>query len=121
VQDAIAVLDALGLGQVAVLAPRDSSLEGLLLAATYPERVSRLVIINGFARLRRADDYPWGIPGAAIDRFLETNIDPTSVMVGRGFDLLGLIAPSACDDPGFRSWWERSGVKARARRLRGRS
>ena len=32
----------------------------MLYAATHPDRVSGLVLVNSFARLVRADDYPWG-------------------------------------------------------------
>src|SRR6266571_1895453 len=33
-----------------------------LFAATYPERVSALVLGGSFARFARAPDYPWGAP-----------------------------------------------------------
>ena len=58
VEDTIAVLDALGSRQAVTIAPYIDSPTGLLLAATYPERVSDLIIINGTARLRWAPDYP---------------------------------------------------------------
>ena len=32
----------------------------MLFAATHPQRVSGLVLVNSFARLSRAPDYPWG-------------------------------------------------------------
>ena len=35
---------------------------GLLFAASNPARVSSLVLINSYARLPRADDYPAGVP-----------------------------------------------------------
>src|SRR5437764_828935 len=37
VEDAIAVLDAVGCSSVAVIAPRDSTLEAVMLAASHPE------------------------------------------------------------------------------------
>ena len=58
VVDAIAVLDAVGVDQVAVVATGHGGLAGVQLAARHPERVSRLVLANTFARSVRADDYP---------------------------------------------------------------
>jgi class 3 adenylate cyclase len=109
VRDAVSVLDAVGSERAAVLAPRDSSPQGLLLAATHPERVSSLVFINGTARMARAEDYPVGIPQRVLDRFLEVNIEPDAVE--RGFDLLAGIAPSVAGDESFRSWWVKAGYR----------
>jgi class 3 adenylate cyclase len=107
IQDAIAVLDAVGSERAAVLAPRDASLPGILLATTYPDRVSSLVIVNGTARAARADDYPVGIPERVLNRFVEVNMEPDAV--DQGFDILALFAPSVADDEGFRAWWNRAG------------
>lgn len=57
VEDAVAVLDAVGSARAAVLAPASGSLVGLLLAATHPERVSSLVTVNGTARITPAPCY----------------------------------------------------------------
>jgi pimeloyl-ACP methyl ester carboxylesterase len=53
VEDAVAVLDAAGSARAAIFAPRDSSLHGILLAATHPDRVRALVIVNGTAPCHR--------------------------------------------------------------------
>ena len=37
----------------------------MLFAAMHPDQTSALVTMNGYARLRRAPDYPWGFPAAA--------------------------------------------------------
>lgn len=108
VEDAIAVLDAVGCSSVAVIAPRDSTLEAVMLAASHPERVSKLVIINGSARMRRADDYPAGMPDRLVDRFLATNTDPALDAEARP-DFLSFAAPTVADDPAFRSWWDGAG------------
>jgi DNA-binding SARP family transcriptional activator/class 3 adenylate cyclase/pimeloyl-ACP methyl ester carboxylesterase len=119
IQDAVAVLDAAGSERVAVLGPRDASLQALLLATTYPDRVSSLIIANGTARLARADDYPIGAPQRILDRFLEVNMEPDAVE--RGFDLLAVAAPTVADDNTFRAWWNRAGNRgaspARARAM----
>ena len=37
----------------------------MLFAATYPERTLGLVLVNSFARMLQAPDYPWGRAPAA--------------------------------------------------------
>jgi class 3 adenylate cyclase len=53
VNDALAVLDDLGWAQANVFASLEGSLFALMLAATHPDRVSRLVLFHGLARGRR--------------------------------------------------------------------
>jgi class 3 adenylate cyclase/DNA-binding SARP family transcriptional activator len=117
VQDAVAVLDAAGSERAALFGPRDASMQAILLAATHPDRVSSLIIVNGTARIARADDYSIGVPQRILDRFLEVNMEPNAVE--RGFDLLSVAAPSVATDGAFRSWWNRAGNRgaspARAR------
>jgi DNA-binding SARP family transcriptional activator/class 3 adenylate cyclase len=119
IQDAVAVLDGAGSERAALFGPRDASLQAILLAATYPDRVSSLIIVNGTARLARADDYPIGAPQRLLDRFLDLNMEPDAVE--RGFDLLAVAAPSVADDDAFRAWWNRAGNRgaspARARAM----
>ena len=38
-----------------------SGLTSLVAAATHPERVASLVLINSYARMPWAEDYPFGI------------------------------------------------------------
>ncbi len=40
----------------------------ILFAATYPERTWALILSGGFARVRWAPDYPWGIPDEELRR-----------------------------------------------------
>jgi pimeloyl-ACP methyl ester carboxylesterase len=105
--DALAVMDAAGSRRAAVFAPRDSSMPAIMLAATHPERVSCLIIVNGSARLPWADDYPCGIPQRILDRFLEFNFEPDAL--DQGFDSLDFFAPSVVADDDFRAWWKRAG------------
>jgi class 3 adenylate cyclase len=107
VEDGVAVLDAVGSENAAVLAPWAHSQEGLMLAAAHNQRVAKLVIINGRARSMWAPDYPWGYPERSLDMGQQMVINPDAVE--QGFDLLGLIAPSVAADQSFRDWWDRSG------------
>lgn len=106
-QDALAVMDATGSERAAVFAPRASSLEAILLAATFPDRVSSLIIVNGTARIPRAEDYPVGIPQPVVDQYLGLNAEPDAV--DRGLDMLAVFAPSVAGDGTFRAWWKRAG------------
>ena len=60
--DALAVLDAAGIERTAVIGPGFGAHVAVLLAATHPERVQSLVLVNGSARFVRDDDYPIGHP-----------------------------------------------------------
>ena len=110
VEDAICVLDATGCGEAVVFAPRDSTLQAVMLATSHPDRVAKLVIVNGFARLRRANDYPVGVPDDILDAFVESNIEggPNDEPEIPD-DFLTLAAPTVAHDPDFRVWWERAG------------
>lgn len=110
VDDAVAVLDAVGVRSAAVLVDLDSASKAIMLAATHPDRVSRLVIINGTARVQAAPDYPFGVPAEVLDMFLGAVTKPDAVE--EGFDDLALFAPSVQDDPAFRSWWVRAGRRS---------
>jgi len=65
--DVTAVIDAAGADQVAVVAHGAGGPMATLFAATYPERVSGLVLNSTFATLARHDDYPAGIPPQIAD------------------------------------------------------
>jgi class 3 adenylate cyclase len=110
VDDALCVLNAAGCREVIVFAPRDATLQAILLATGHPERVAKLVLVNGWARLRRADDYPVGIPSDLLDAFVQSNIDGLpSGEAGVTHDFLTTAAPSVADDAAFRAWWDRAG------------
>ena len=62
VQDVIAVMDAAGCEQAAIIGFTDGGALALHLAAAYPERCRALVLWNTAARLIQGVDYPWGAP-----------------------------------------------------------
>jgi DNA-binding SARP family transcriptional activator/class 3 adenylate cyclase len=105
--DALAVMDAAGSLRAALFAPRDASLEAVLLAATHPDRVSSLIIVNGTARIPAAKDYPVGVPQGLLDEFLDLNYEPDAL--DRGYDSLDFFAPTVAGDDAFRAWWTRAG------------
>jgi DNA-binding SARP family transcriptional activator/pimeloyl-ACP methyl ester carboxylesterase len=104
-RDAVAVLDAADADRVHVLANADTGLVALLLAATRPHRVSTVTLVNCFARMTAAPDYPWGDP-PSVDAVLREIRTPAA---RPAVDVLTWIAPSVADDARFRAWWDAVG------------
>jgi class 3 adenylate cyclase/pimeloyl-ACP methyl ester carboxylesterase len=97
--DARVVMDAAGSHQAALVGDAEGGPMAMLFAATYPERTRALVLINTFARMLRADDYPIGMPREAADRLLE------QWEVGWGQpSSLAISARSALHDPELLRW-----------------
>ena len=65
------VMDAAGSSEAVISAFDGGVTSAVLFAATHPTRTSGLVLLDGAARLAVADDYPFGIPPDAMDRFLD--------------------------------------------------
>jgi pimeloyl-ACP methyl ester carboxylesterase len=98
--DVRAVMDAVGSERAAIVGHGHGGQLGALFAASHPERTQALVLINSFARLRRADDYRPGMPGA-IERAV---IDAIREGWGTGVSL-ATLAPDVADDEATRRWW----------------
>ncbi|BBX96570.1 cyclase [Mycobacterium lacus] len=109
-EDAIAVLDAVGSEQATIFAPSFHAMNGLVLAADYPERVRGLIVVNGSARVLWAPDYPVGVQARQADPFMTVALEPDAVE--RGFDVLRIVAPTVADDDVFRAWWDLAGNRA---------
>lgn len=107
VDDAVGVLDAAGIMSAALLADLSAAPRAIMMAAAHPERVNRLIIVNGTARVAVGPDYPCGVPTEILDGFIDAVMDPGATQ--NGLDDLALFAPSALNDPTFRSWWVRAG------------
>ena len=101
--DARTVLDAVGVDQAALIGDTEGGPMAAMLAASHPERVRALVLVNSFARWRRAEDYPIGMPEATAERLLERWEQHWGVTS----EILDLTAPSVANDPRFRTWWLR--------------
>jgi class 3 adenylate cyclase len=100
--DIRAVMDAVGSERAFFYGIGGGGTMSLLFAATHPDRVAGLILVNSFARITRAPDYPWG-------RSPELEDDVLDVMRsgwGRGV-FLDQVAPSRVGDEGFRQWWAR--------------
>jgi len=101
-EDVGAVMDAAGSERATLIAQGHAAQMALLFAATHPERVDSLVLINGFARLSRTDDYPAGMPPEACEATLET----IETQWGTG-SMATVLAPSVASRPGVQEWYGR--------------
>lgn len=98
--DLTAVLDAVGCERVVLVGY--GSTEVIRYAATHPDRVSALVLINAFAHYVREDDYPWGIPPDMLDRYTAAIRERWGTGAA-----VEVVAPSKAGDEAFRAWWAR--------------
>jgi pimeloyl-ACP methyl ester carboxylesterase len=102
VDDALAVMDAVGTERVVVFGASEGGSAATMLAATHPSRVSAMVQYGTFARLSRAPDYPEGVPADLLHRFVTWMFEEWGEPV-----TLEMWAPSLARDPEARVWWAR--------------
>jgi class 3 adenylate cyclase len=100
--DLRAVLDDTGSEKAAIVTAMAGAFMACVFAATYPDRVRALVIIDGFARLTRGDDYPWGL---SADQSRDI-IEAFGSTWGTGM-MLDLFDPDDADDVALRESWGR--------------
>jgi class 3 adenylate cyclase len=80
--------------------PREAG--SALFAAAHPDRTAALVLFGAYARILRADDYPWG----RTPEEYETLMRVADEGWGSGV-FLPLVAPTVSDDESFKLWWAR--------------
>ena len=97
------VLDAAGMDRVRVYGDTEGGLFAMMLAATRPERITSLALVNCMASVVRRPDYPIGIPSDAAASLS----DMYASQHGTTGAILELTAPSVAEDPRFRQWWTR--------------
>jgi len=100
--DLVTVMDAAGVERASLVAHGLGAQMALMAAVTHPERVDSLVIVNGYTRFARADDYPAGLP----DHMHEPYLDALERQWGTGVHAHGL-GPSVVHRPGVVEWWAR--------------
>ena len=98
--DARLALDAAGSGQACVIGDTEGGPMAMLLAATHPERVERLVLLNTFARWRRDEDYPIGMPEPTVEKL----VSRYEQHWGQDPAMMHLTAPSLEGDARAEEW-----------------
>ena len=68
--DIVAVMDAVGTDSAAFLSWGESTGATMFFAATYPERVRSLVLVNAYARYARDEESPWGLSADLIPAYV---------------------------------------------------
>jgi pimeloyl-ACP methyl ester carboxylesterase len=101
-EDIRAVMDAAGSERAALFAVSEGGSMSILCAATFPERVSALVLWGTYARILRADDYEIGTTPAQFARLRELTEEHWGSPIG-----VSIWAPSRSGDPEFKNWWGR--------------
>jgi len=96
------VMDAAGCSEAALVTTMAGTMMGAVFAASHPDRVRALVIVDGFARMLASDDYPEGQLADEGNR----RMDQVEALWGRGF-MLDLFAPTMRAVPGIRDAWAR--------------
>jgi pimeloyl-ACP methyl ester carboxylesterase len=110
-EDFQVVMDAVGWERATIYGLSDGGPLACQFAATYPERVEKLILHGTFARLVRGDGYDIGVERADHDRFLT---DWAAQSGTHENVLIPVFAPSQMGDEGFLRWMRR------AERLSGR-
>jgi class 3 adenylate cyclase len=98
VGDVRAVLEASGAGPAWVIGKGSGAPMAMVFAATHPDAVAGLVLVNGWARLSWAPDHPAGVSPADQARMLEQPYGPP-----------GAVAALAGEPvtPELVEWWDR--------------
>lgn len=101
--DILSVMAAVGSSRAAFVAASEAGKPAMLLAATHPDRVTALVLLNAYARFLRAPDYPFGLPAESVGRYRDT------IRAGWGrMAQIELVAPSMVADPQWCNWYLKS-------------
>jgi len=96
------VIGAVGSERPAILTYGEMGLASMLYAATYPQQVASLALVNSFARYRRSPDCPWGMPASSLLRY----VDAVRQAWGSG-GVTTVLAPSLVDDDDDKRRWGR--------------
>jgi pimeloyl-ACP methyl ester carboxylesterase len=100
--DLRAVMDAAGSKRAALLGTSEAGALNLLFSATHPDRTAALILLNSYARLTWAEDYPYGIRSNDAEQLLSA----VESGWGKGVAFEALVASQA-DNEAMRNWWAR--------------
>jgi class 3 adenylate cyclase len=86
-----------------VVANNVSGLLAIFFAASYPNRLSALVLDGCYARLARATDYAFGVPSEILQQAAALDQGGGSSLI----ETLSYVAPSVMKDAAFVAQWQR--------------
>ncbi len=95
--DVRGVLDALDVEKATIVGKGSGGPMAMMFAATHPERVSGIVLVNAWARLGWADDFPFGVSPARQVRMLETTYMPAGAVQALAGEPVS---------PALEAWWQ---------------
>ena len=102
IDDVQSVMDVIGAERVSIVGTGTAGTMATLFAATQPDRVARLVLVNSTARTAADDDYPFG----SSPELRASMRDLMADAWGRAA-ILPMLAPELADDDQFREWYGR--------------
>ena len=108
--DLRAVMDAVGAERATLTGVSEGGPLALLFAATYPERVESLVLVNTTARFVASPDHPYGPSPEVFDRFI---VELVAKWGTEESIFIPFWTPSLQGDPTIRAWmarYERAGA-----------
>lgn len=98
--DMLAVMEATNCRHPVLFGYLEGGPNSLLFTATYPERVSGLILYGTSAKWTRSEDYPWALTHEQYDRWL------AAITSDWGKALtIEIYAPNYAHDPLLREWW----------------
>src|SRR5262245_49168135 len=100
--DIRAVMDAAGAERAALFGVSEGGNMSTMFAATYPERVSHLILFGVFAKRIRSPDYPWAPTPEERQAWIDTMVEAWDQVPE-----LTLMAPSRVGDRAFAEWFGR--------------
>lgn len=106
--DARAVLDAVGSQRAALLGESEGGPMSILFAATYPERTHSLILCGAEVRERKDEQWAWG---ERTQQEFEVELKQFAKAWAEPSRDLDLRAPMLADDQA-RAWWDRVRVNA---------
>jgi class 3 adenylate cyclase/esterase/lipase len=102
--DVRAVMEAVGSNEAVVMGVSEGGPLSILFSATYPERVSGLILWGSEVKGVRTDDYPWVRTFDEAIRAVEQAAERWGRM-DYCDEVLQRAAPSLAADEDFRRWW----------------
>lgn len=101
--DIFAVMSASGSAHPVLMGVSEGGTSAALFAATYPERVSGLILYGTLAKGVKSADYPWALTSEQYDKWLAQMTAAWGTAINFEY-----YAPSRIQDERMKQWWAKS-------------